>query len=803
MAKVFSGQRIDALLIGLSAASGCAALIYEIVWFQLLELILGSSALSLGVIVASFMGGLCIGSLLLPRLVARQQHPLRIYALIELGIGILGILILFLLPAVSMLYAANGLQGIPGLLLRVFIAVALLLPPTILMGATLPAIARWMDASASGVARVGLLYAANTAGAMFGCLLAGFYLLRVYDTATATYVAAAINAMVSAAAALLAAVSAYRAAPEAPSHPVLAIDPDARLVYLAIALSGLTALGAEVTWTRVLALLFGATVYTFSLILAVFLLGLWLGSAAASYLLREVRDPRRALGLCQALLVAGIAWSAFMIGRALPYWPIYPPMATSPWFNFQLDLVSCAVAVLPATLCWGASFPFALAAVARGEDAGPATAAIYAANTVGAIVGALGFSMLAIPWIGPQHAQQLLIGFAAVAALLMLAPFVPAARSLAAGGVAIMAVLLIASVPHVPDKLIAYGRRLLLSEDAKVLYRGDGRVSSIAVTDMGGTRSFHVSGKAEASTALVDMRLQRMLGHLAALLHPHPRSVLVVGFGAGVTAGTFTLYPGIERIVICEIEPLIPPHIGPYFKKQNYDVLHDPRVTIVYDDARHYILSTKEKFDIITSDPIHPWVKGAAMLYTKEYFDLVKKHLTPGGVITQWVPLYESTTGAVKSELATFFKVFPGGAVWSNELRGRGSDVVLSAQATPAPVDIDALNARLARPDYARVLASLRDVRFNSGTELMASYMGEEADLAPWLKDAVINTDRNLRVQYLAGMGSHSQSDYSIYEALRNARSHPPSLFAGSPQSMQILLAEIDRQAHRLRIRMH
>jgi spermidine synthase len=344
---------------------------------------------------------------------------------------------------------------------------------------------------------------------------------------------------------------------------------------------------------------------------------------------------------------------------------------------------------------------------------------------------------------------------------------------------------------------------LLLSEDAKVLYRGDGRVSSIAVTDFEGTRSFHVSGKAEASTALGDMRLQRMLGHLAALQHPKPRSVLVVGFGAGVTAGTFTLYPSIERIVICEIEPLIPPHIGPYFNKQNYDVLHDPRVTVVYDDARHYILSTREKFDIITSDPIHPWVKGAAMLYTREYFELLKQHLNPGGVITQWVPLYESTTGAVKSELATFFKVFAHGAVWSNELGGRGSDVVLSAQEPPATVDLDALNARLARPDYARVLASLRDVKIASGTDLFATYMTQPSDLAGWLKDAVINTDRNLRVQYLAGMGMGRESDYSIYESLRSARSHPPSLFAGSPESMQILLAEIDRQARRLRIRMH
>jgi spermidine synthase len=812
-------MRIDPVLAVLSAASGGAALIYEIIWFQLIELIIGSSAISLGVLLATFMGGMCIGSLMLPHVVATRRHPLWVYALIELGIGLFGILILLIVPAVSGLYAANALQGIPGVLLRAAISAVLLLPPTILMGATLPAIARWMDSTSSGVSLVGALYAANIGGAMLGCILAGFYLLRVYDTATATYVAAAINATVALAAALLAAVTTHDA-PFGQLRDVSSANVlGARSIYVAIALSGLTALGAEVTWTRVMALLFGASVYTFSLILAVFLLGLGIGSSAGSYLVRHVRDARTALGNCQVLLVISIAWSAYMIGSALPYWPIYPPLAPSPWFNFQIDLVSCAVAVLPAALCWGASFPFALAAVARGTDAGPATAAIYAANTIGAIIGALGFSMIVIPWLGAQRAQKLLIGLSAAAGLLMLAPSLrsarnpsperstklspPAAHTISVVAIPILAALLIASVPDVPDKLIAYGRRMLLSEGAKVLYRGDGRVSSVAVTELGEVRSFHVSGKSEASTALADMRLERMLGHLSALLHPKPRSVLVVGFGAGITAGTFVLYPEIERIVICEIEPIIPPHIGPYFTKQNYDVLHDPRVTIIYDDARHYILTTKEKFDIITSDPIHPWVKGAAMLYTQEYFELEKKHLNPGGVITQWVPLYESTTAAVKSEIATFLKVFPDGVIWSSQLRGSGSDVVLSAQATPAVVNIDAVSERLLRPEYSRVMSSLRDVKFSSATDLFATYMTQKADLAGWLSDAEINTDRNLRVQYLAGMGLNLESDRSIYEALRNSRSLPPRLFAGAQESMETLRRAIDHQSPHLRVRTH
>src|SRR5215468_8474056 len=209
------------------------------------------------------------------------------------------------------------------------------------------------------------------------------------------------------------------------------------------------------------------------------------------------------------------------------------------------------------------------------------------------------------------------------------------------------------------------------------------------------------------------MRLQRMLGHVSALMHPDPHSVLVVGFGAGVTAGSFVLHPGIKRIVICEIEPLIPRMVAPFFSKENYDVVHDPRVEIVYDDARHYILTTNEKFDIITSDPIHPWVKGAATLYTKEYFELVKQHLNPGGVVTQWVPLYESSPAVVKSEVATFFNVFSDGTMWSNDISGGGYDLVLMGQVGAARIDGDAMQARLDRPEGMRAAASLREVGFS------------------------------------------------------------------------------------------
>ncbi len=787
-------SRMFGILLLLFVGSGCAALIYEIVWFQLVELVIGSSAVSLGVLLATFMGGMCLGSLLLPRFISVREHPLRVYALLEAGIGVLGLLVLFGLPVAGTLYAAVSASGMTGILLRGLFCAVSLLVPTMLMGATLPAVARWVEATPTGVSWLGFFYGSNIVGAVIGCLLAGFYLLRVFDMATATFVAFGINVVVAATAWMLA-----RKAPHVPHTTSVVTGPGVggvRMVYVAIALSGMTAIGAEVVWTRLLSLMLGATVYTFSLILAVVLSGLGLGSSGGAWLSRSARNPRAVLGWCQLLLPVCIAWTAYMIAQSLPYWPISPTLATRPWVSFQLDLVRCIWAILPGTLLWGASFPLAIAAAAReGDDAGRLVARVYAANTIGGILGAAGFSIIIIPWLGTQDAQRVMIAIAAIAGLLMLVPALR--RSPGKGAVRhsplqapllaamlLAALLLARGVMAVPPGLIGYGRFLATySSLPKFLFVGEGMNSSIAVSELpSGYRNFHVSGKVEASSEPQDMRLQRLLGHLSGLVDGDPHTVLVVGFGAGVTAGSFVLYPGITRIVICELEPLIPRSVGPYFIKENYDVLHDPRIEIVYDDARHFILTTREKFDVITSDPIHPWVRGAATLYTREYLQLAREHLNPGGVMTEWVPLYESQVDAVKSEIATFLDVFPGGTVWANNEDGHGYDLVMLGQPGPTRIDVDSLSRRLTRPANAPIIASLQEVGIQSMVDLFASYAGRREDLQPWLADAVINRDRNLRLQYMAGLENNRYDNASIFDEIVRYRKFPESLFTASEE---------------------
>jgi spermidine synthase len=802
---------LPALLL-LFVGSGCAALIYEVVWFQLLQLSVGSSAVSLGILLGVFMGGMCLGSLLLPRYIARRHHPLKVYALLELGIGVCGIVVLFAVPVVGEAYTRIAGTGQANVILRAVAAGICLIPPTLLMGATLPAVARWVEATPQGVSWLGYFYAGNLAGAVAGSVLAGFYLLRLYDMPTATFVAVGLNVLVSVLALLVASRTPY--APVVLGTEQRTPD-EARVaragtgvVYVAIALSGLTALGSQVVWARVLSLLFGGTVYTFSMILAVFLVGLGIGSTAGAELARRATNPRAALGACQLLLCAALGWAAYETA-SMPYWPINPSIATDISYTIQLDVLRAIWVVLPGALLWGASFPLALAAVAdRQGDPARLVGGVYAANTVGAIIGAVVTSLFLVGTFGSQFAQRALISLALLSGLLLVVPSgsdVPArvrARGwITAVAAALLATLIARAVPPLSGLLVAHGRYSAtwvgLNE---IVYVGEGVTASVAVSRTpSGTLNYHNAGKIQASSEPQDMRLQRMLGHITTLVPENPSKVLVIGCGAGVTAGAVSIDPLVKDQTIAEIEPLVPQVVSTHFAEHNFDVVRNPKVRIHLDDARHYLLTTAEKFDAITSDPLDPWVKGAATLYTREFFREVKNHLNPGGVVTLFVQLYESNEAAVKSEIGTFLEAFPNGAVFANTINGQGYDLVLFGQVEAGTIDVDRVQRRLSDPANEAIRRSLDEIGINSAVELFGTYAGTSTDMSAWLSDAVINTDRNLRLQYLAGLGLNLYRADIIYKAMIAQSQYPEHLFAGSAETLQRLRERIETSLGRSR----
>jgi spermidine synthase len=869
-------------MLALFVGSGCAALIYEIVWLQMLQLVIGGNTQALGVLLGTFMGGMCLGSLLLPRLIPSAAHPLRVYAYLELGIAVCAILILYTMPSIEHLYTVFGQHKY----LRLVVAAICLLPPTVLMGATLPAVARWVESTPRGVSWLGFFYGGNIVGAVLGCLLAGFYLLRVFDMGFATWCAVAINLAVAGLAFALSAFAEY-AAPSVDSLKKGSVDwaQGAWPVYAVTCISGMCALGAEVVWTRLLSLQFGGTVYTFSIILGVFLMGLGIGSSIASMVARTITSPRLALGACQLLLTLAIFWTAYMISCSMPFWPVSPDLVSthreSQWYTFQLDIARTIWAILPAACLWGASFPLALAAAAGpGKEPGRLVGGLYAINTVGAIVGSLAVSLWLIQalgvqdaqalaelsakkalYLGTQNVQRILIGLSLISALIAWLPLgwgiagsaaansTSVARSdrspaepfawwVAAAAVCVIpAYAMIQSVKPIPWGLAAEGRYMASKGDELALadgilgdkdppawhdspdevdpeeyclYMGEGVNVTVAVTASNRyhTRSFHGGGKVQASTDPADMRLQRMLGHIPALIHPNPKSVLVVACGAGVTAGSFIPHPEVEEIVICDIEPLVPNVVTPFFSNANFNVvgryvdgqvtdkkfIDSGRVTVEIDDGRHYIrtLPPEKKFDIITSDPIDPWVKGCAALNTVEYYQMCKDHLEPGGVMALWMPIYESNEVTLKSVIGTFFEVFPNGILWTNDVGKKGYDAILFGQVEPTRINLDELQERLDRPDQKPVKDSMRDVGFNSIYELLGTYAGDAPRMKEWTKGAQINTDRNLRLQYLAGLSLNYYIEKQLLEGILKHYSFPVDIFSGSDENIKKLQAELE-----------
>ena len=788
-------KQTSVALLGLFVGSGCSALIYEIVWLQQLGLVLGATSVSLAILLTSFMGGMCLGSLALPQLVSAARHPLRVYAALELLIGICGVAILWAMPFVSRVYCSFALPGSGDLLARAVVALTLLLPPTILMGATLPAVARWVRSSQVGLSQLGFFYGANTFGAVLGSLLAGLYLLPFFDVVVATCVAATINVSVAIGAWVLAATSTSASpslASGVASAPRLHGETDDYYVeqtggltpprspgfggvpYIVIGLSGMTALGAEVIWTRWLGLLFGPTTYTFSILLAVFLLGLGVGSWGGAWLARRVRSPGLALAVSQLLLMVAIPFGAFMIVDVLPYWLHARDASQSLITRMSLDVIRALAAFLPATLLWGASFPLAVATAAdERRDSASLVGGLYSANTLGAIVGTLLVSLFAVPVFDGQFAQQLLTLCAGLSGIMMLAasarPTSHRTSSLIAGAF-LACCISIVLVPEVPKGLLAYGRTVeQWPTTREYFFVGEGLDSPVVVSQSeAGFRCFHVAGKVEATNSPSDMRTQRLLGHLPAMSHPEPRTVLVVGCGSGMTTGAFLLHPTVERIVLCEMEANVIRTARQFFAKENGGVLDDPRLEIVIDDARHFLATTREKFDIITADPIHPWVRGAASLYTSEFYDLCRSRLTADGVVTQWVPLYESNSAAVKCELATFLQAFPRASLWSGQNLATGYDLVVVGTIGHQEISPRSITQRLRsnRP----LQRALTEIGLPNSDALLGRFAADGAILTNWLRDAQINRDCNLRLQYLAGLTPESQTAQEIFQAMVSQR---------------------------------
>jgi spermidine synthase len=781
-----------AVILACFFLSGAAGLVLETVWGRLLTLVFGSTTLAISTVLVSFMGGLGLGSFLAGRLADRLKNPVRTYAAIEAAIGCYALLVPLIIggyPALNRwLWATFGDHFVVLSMLRFAASAVLLILPTTLMGATLPILARHFVRQPWELRRVGLrigtLYAVNLFGAVAGSFMAGFVFLPALGIVGTNVVAASFN--LTLAAAIVAArrskrlearssneamdamieqlaVEGHQAAAEVLA-PTALVTPVARRVALgAFAVSGATAMTLQVLWTRALAVLIGSSVFSFTLILLAFLVGLGSGSALVGRWSQRSRHPVRWLAMLHLGIGAAVGVSYLLTDR-MPL--LFAWLLQSTGFGVDgvlvCQFVLVCLTVLPATTLMGGVFPLTARIAASaldtvGKDVGYA----YALNTIGAIAGSFLAGFVVLPKLGLEGGIYLsaAAGLGLAALLFAVAPELGRRKRMMGVGGAVALVLLGLVLPRWDRALFSSGFfRVSIAREyvyrkihkkewkfPKLVFYEDGIATTVSVDAWGKTLSLKNNGKVDASNE-GDMATQITVGLLPLLLYPgdHPPRVALIGYGSGVTAGAITQYP-IASLETVELEPAILYRASRFFDDVNHKPLENPKVTARVGDGRNFLTQRSDRFDVIVSQPSNPWLTGVSNLFTREYFRDVKRRLAPGGIFCQWAQLYELAPWNIKTIYRTVLEEFRYVYVFAAE--DLSSDTILIASETPLLLDLGAVERAFAHP---QTRAEAKRGGLESPHDVFAFLLLAPEELESFTAGSPTNTDDNARIEFSA-----------------------------------------------------
>lgn len=755
--------------------SGAAGLIYQVAWGKALGLIFGHTVYAISTVLAVFMAGLAAGSAWIGRRCETNAKPISLYARLEFLVAVTGALSLAGLPGIRLLYLAAypALSGFQPLLLglRFLGAAVVLFLPTFLMGGTFPVLVRGIaQHSAELGLRVSLLYWVNTLGAVGGTLLAGFILLPAFGLRLTIASAVALN--------LLAAMLALRIAKnDVPKNETKtagatvsrttgtfsATEPaqgsSSFLLFLFAAVGG-TAFAYEIAWTRLLEITIGSSTYAFTLMLATFLAGTVIGSALFQrFLGRSMHLSPSVFSRTQTCTAIASISSLILFPRIAD---IIPPLLRATHQTFGGLLIAqfavSSLTVLPLAVVFGFNFPVVVVLVGGARDENSGESAIvgkaYAVNTLGAIVGAVAAGFWLVSWLGNFR----LVAFTAgvnllVAIALELRASQRGALRLAVNAACLVAVFFVGLSPSFNNKsllslsAVLYGNiyqgHLTLSEIAAtndLVFAADGVNASIGVVRSDNYVALRVNGKTDASTG--DARTQLLLGHLGAAFHPAPRRVLIIGFGSGMTASAVSRYADVERIDCVEIEPAVI-RAAPFLEKLNRGVMDDPRLHVVFDDARNFLITSRGKYDLIISEPSNPWIAGVATLFTNEFYAAARQHLTPGGMFVQWVQSYSLAPDDLRMVIGTLAPHFPEVTLW----RGEGPDLLLLGRTGNARIQFGRLRSLWKEQDIRDDFEAL-GVHAPEG--LVAYYLLDDPAVRKLASGSALNTDDRTLLEYHA-----------------------------------------------------
>ncbi|MGE3843294.1 MAG: fused MFS/spermidine synthase [Vicinamibacterales bacterium] len=719
-------------LAGLFFLSGISGLIYQSLWLRLLSLVFGVTIYAASTVLASFMGGLALGSVLAGRLSRRVRRPLAWFGCTEIAIGLTALTTPLALDVVARVWPTLQ-AALPDHLAaltvaRLLCSSAVLIVPTVLMGATLPLVVRssLSDGALVG-SRVGWLYAANTSGAIAGALLAGFFLIGAVGIASSFRIAALINTVVGVSALVLSRRAPARATDVAPIEQHAAQPLANRLIPAVFAVSGFASLALEVVWFRVLVLIVAATTYAFTTMLAAVLLGIALGSAAATPLLRRPWNWTRAFGFAQIAtgVTTVIAMAAYLTGY------------NEGWLKGS-DYVASLVTILPPAFAMGLAFPMGVRAwtgthQGHDSDSSARVAWLYAMNVGGAILGSLAAGFVLLPMLGSRVSLVALAAtFVAAGTLLLWTTWSQSWRRVAAVAVILLTFGRLAVVVPSPFQAVQ-GRRVPPGE--RPFYLEEGRQTTVGVYSrpLGG-RVLYLDGLHQANDSGPMVYLHRQIGLLPVAIHPAPRRALIIGLGGGVTAGAVSMADGLTLDIVELSDSVV--RGAEWFKHVNANVVNRPNVRLHVDDGRNFLQATPERFDVVTADIIQPIHAGAGSLYSLEYYRLARRALAPGGVMMQWVGTRPATQ--YKLMVRTFLEAFPHATAWVD-------GTLLVGTTEPLMLDPVAFDRKVAADSTRRALGEVDITSFDA---LLGLYSAGPEQLRAFVGDGPLLTDDHPLVEY-------------------------------------------------------
>lgn len=741
------------LISALFVCTGASGLVFEILWVKQLTLVVSSTTFAVSLTVSVFLGGLMLGSEAAGRLTRRLARPLRAYAIAELLAGLLAAGVTLLLPRLPDVAAALGVPGGGPLAVRAALVAVILLPPTMMMGATLPLLSRYIASDDARVGSdIGTLYTLNTLGAAVGCGLGGFIAVSLFGVTGAALGAALVNFTVGVTAFVLSSSEQPLPAPPETGR-------DGRLGWLEpfFFVSGFAAIAYENLWFRVVAIYFDASTYAFTVLLCTFLFGLVIGGALYVRRWSKHERPLELLtGLQAGIALLGLVAFA-IIGLSPGLARLTHGLADGPT-GFVLGMfVHALVVILPPTILIGAVFPLVVRlGTERAAEAGVRVGRLYAVNTLGGILGSVLTGFVLIPSLGTQASYGVVCLLSMALALAAQTRDGEATRKakLQMGAVAVMLAVGLVLPPR-----DFWTHAQVATPDANVLSLREGRDGTLAVLQY--TRETLCASKlyrcdeqcpefehrkltfgaiSYASTVLPARRYMRFQAHIAMLLRPQASDVLEVCFGTGTTAGAFVSHPQLTSLDLVDLNPDVFAQ-APLFSSVNHDVFSDPRVHRTVDDGRHFLLGTDKKFDVVSFEPPPPRALGVVNLYSRDFYALVKKHLKKGGVVTQWIPLDQQSSRLDRALTKAMSDVFAHVAMYvPSRLHG-------IAVASDEPLTEDLL-AWAKQYETETVRASLEDIGLMSPEEVQGTFFAADADLARYTGDVPAVTDDNASIEH-------------------------------------------------------